>query len=275
MEQRGALSLGARPTTAAVPAGLLSGKRILITGVLTDRSLAYHAATRMQELGGEVILTGFGRARRITERAAKRLPRPAEVLELDVQNEEDFQRLAEELDARWGGVDGALHSIAFAPPDLFKQPFLEAGWDDIEVAARISAYSLQPMARVLLPLMERNERGGSIATLTVEQRARAHPYAWMSVVKNTLNAVARQVAVHVAPHGVRVNMIAAGPVRTNAGAVIPEFEEMERAYRRAPLGWDVGNHAAIAGAACFLMSDLSEGMTGDILHVDGGMHIFI
>jgi enoyl-[acyl-carrier protein] reductase I len=254
---------------------LLAGKRILVTGVLTDRSLAYHAAVRMQELGAEVILTGFGRAKRITERATKRMPRPAEVLELDAQNDEDFDRLARDLDARWGGVDGALHSIAFAPPDLFKQPFLEAGWDDVEVAARISAYSLQPMARVLLPLMERNERGGSIAALTVDPRVRAHPYAWMSVVKSTLNAVARQVAVHVAPHGVRVNLISAGPVRTNAGSVIPDFDEMERTYERAPLGWDVRNHAAIAGAACFLMSDLSEGMTGDVLHVDGGMHILI
>lgn len=275
MEQRGAVALEEQTAPAAAPEGLLAGKRILVTGVLTDRSLAYHAATRMQELGAEVILTGFGRAKRITERATKRMPRPAEVLELDVQQPEDFDRLAQDLDERWGGVDGALHSIAFAPPKLFDEPFLEAGWDDIEAAARISAYSLQPMARVLLPLMERNERGGSIAALTVEPRVRAHPYAWMSVVKNTLNAVARQVAVHLAPHGVRMNLIAAGPVRTNAGSVIPEFDEMERTYSRAPLGWDVRNHAAIAGAACFLMSDLSEGMTGDLLHVDGGMHILI
>lgn len=275
MEQQGGLTVEEQPAPAAAPDGLLAGKRILVTGVLTDRSLAYHAAARMQELGAEVILTGFGRAKRITERATRRMPRPAEVLELDVQNDEDFDRLAADLDERWGGVDGALHSIAFAPPDLFKQPFLEAGWDEIDVAARISAYSLQPMARVLLPLMERNERGGSIAALTVEPRVRVHPYAWMSVVKNTLNAVARQVAVHLAPHNVRVNMIASGPVRTNAGSVIPDFDEMERTYSRAPLGWDVRNHAAIAGAACFLMSDLSEGMTGDVLHVDGGMHILI
>lgn len=275
MEQQGALSLEEQPAPAAAPTGLLAGKRILVTGVLTERSLAYHAAARMQELGAEVILTGFGRAKRLTERSTRTLPRPAEVLDLDVQNDEDFERLADELQTRWDGVDGALHSIAFAPPGLFEQSFLDVRQDDIEAAARISAYSLQPMARVLLPLMERNERGGSIAALTIEPRVRAHPYAWMTVVKGTLNAVARQLAVHVAPHGVRVNMVASGPVRTNAGSVIPEFDEMERTYSRAPLGWDARNHAAIAGAACFLMSDLSEGMTGDVLHVDGGMHILI
>jgi enoyl-[acyl-carrier protein] reductase I len=260
---------------AAAGSGLLAGKRILVTGVLTDRSLAYHAAVRMQELGAEVILTGFGRAKRLTERSTNTMPRRAEVLELDVQNDEDFERLAQDLDERWGGVDGALHSIAFAPPDLFQRRFLEADLEQVEAAARISAYSLQPMARVLLPLMQRNEHGGSIAALTVESRVRDHPYASMAVVKNLLNAVARQLAVELAPHAVRLNLLASGPVRTNAGSVIPEFDEMEKTYARAPLGWDVRNHAAIAGAACFLMSDLSEGMTGDVLHVDGGMHILI
>ncbi len=275
MEQQGALSLEEKPAAAEAPPALLAGKRILVTGVLTDRSLAYHAAVRMQELGAEVILTGFGRAKRLTQRATATMPQPAEVLELDVQSDDDFERLARDLEERWGGIDGALHSVAFAPPDLFKASFLEARIEDVEVAARISAYSLQPMARVLLPLMERNERGGSIATLTVEQRVRVHPYAWMAVVKNTLTAIARQLAMELAPHGLRVNLIAAGPVRTNAATRIPEFDEMERTYSRAPLGWDVRNHAAIAGAACFLMSDLSQGMTGDVLHVDGGMHILI
>jgi enoyl ACP reductase len=275
VEQQGALALRERPETAAAGSGLLAGKRILVTGVLTSRSLAYHAAVRMQELGAEVILTGFGRAKRLTQRAAQTMPRSAEVLELDVESDEDFGRLAHDLEERWGGVDGALHSVAFAPPELFEEPFLEAGIDRVETAARISAYSLQPMARVLLPLMERNEHGGSIAALTIDWRVRRHPYAWMGVVKNLLNAVARQLAVELAPHGMRVNLIAAGPVRTNAGSVVPEFDEMEGIYARAPLGWDVRNHAVIAGAACFLMSDLSEGMTGDVLHVDGGMHILI
>jgi enoyl-[acyl-carrier protein] reductase I len=275
VEQQGAVELRERPEATASGSGLLAGKRILVTGVLTDRSLAYHAAVRMQELGAEVILTGFGRAKRLTERSTNTMPRRAEVLELDVQSDEHFERLASDLDERWGGVDGALHSVAFAPPELFKQEFLEADLESVETAARISAYSLQPMARALLPLMQRNEGGGSIAALTVEQRVRSHPYAWMGVVKNLLNAVARQLAVELAPHGVRVNLMASGPVRTNAGSVIPEFDEMERTYERAPLGWDVRNHAAIAGAACFLMSDLSEGMTGDVLHVDGGMHILI
>lgn len=276
MEQQGAVGLEEKPAaTVEAPPALLAGKRILVTGVLTDRSLAYHAAVRMQELGAEVILTGFGRAKRLTERATVTMPRRPEVLELDVQSDEDFERLAHDLDERWGGVDGALHSVAFAPPDLFKTPFLDASIEDVEVAQRISAYSLQPMARVLRPLMERNERGGAIAALTVEQRVRTHPYAWMGVVKNTLSAIARQLAMELAPSGLRVNLIASGPVRTNAATGIPEFDEMERTYRRAPLGWDVRNHAAIAGAACFLMSDLSQGMTGDVLHVDGGMHILI
>ena len=255
--------------------GLLAGKRILVTGVLTDRSLAYHAAAKMQELGAEVLLTSFGRAKRITERAAQMLPKATDVLELDVTKQSDYDALVEELGARWDSVDGLLHSVAFAPAQLFKDPFLHANLDDVEAAMRISSYSLQQLSATLLPLMVRSQSGASIVALTVEDRVRVHPYAWMSVAKSVLNSIARQLAVHLADHNVRVNLIAAGPVRTNAGSVIPEFSEMEDTYKRAPLGWDTRDHTAIAGPAAFLMSDLSRNMTGDILKVDGGMHILI
>jgi enoyl-[acyl-carrier protein] reductase I len=265
--------LQAAPSQQAT--GLLAGKRILVTGVLTDRSLAYHAAAKMQELGADVVLTSFGRAKRITERAAQMLPKAVDVLELDVQSDADYDALIEELGSRWGALDGLMHSVAFAPPSLFTAGFLHADHDDIDAAMRISAYSLQRLTSALLPLMARSERGASVVAMTVEERVRVHPYAWMSVAKYTLNGVARQLAVHVADHNVRVNLIAAGPVRTNAGSVIPEFGEMEETYSRAPLGWDSRDHTAIAGPACFLMSDLSQKMTGDILRVDGGMHVLI
>jgi enoyl-[acyl-carrier protein] reductase I len=260
---------------APTATGLLAGKRILVTGLLTDRSLAYHAAATMQEQGADVVLTSFGRAKRITERAAQTLPKAADVLELDVSKDADYDALVEDLGSRWDAVDGVLHSVAFAPPELFKTPFLHADHEQIDSAMRISAYSLQRLAAALLPLMARTGNGASIVGLTVEERVRVHPYAWMSVAKQTLNAVARQLAVHVADHDVRVNMVAAGPVRTNAGSVIPEFSEMEETYQRAPLGWDSRDHTAIAGPATFLMSDLSRKMTGTVMYVDGGMHILI
>lgn len=256
--------------------GLLAGRKILVTGVLTNRSLAYRAAVEMQQMGAELTLTGHGRARRITERAAQTLPSPPPVLELDVSQPEHFARLAAELAERWEWVDGVLHSIAFAPPELFSAPFAEVPLGSIETAMRCSTYSLRDLLAPLLPLLRNSAGGASVLALTVLDRAALNSYAWMGVIKAALDGLVRQLAMQLAGQGTRVNLLACGPVRTNAGSAIPGLDELAADFReRAPLGWDERNFGAIAGPACFMLSDLARLVTGEILHVDGGRHIVL
>lgn len=256
--------------------GLLAGRRILVTGVLTDRSLAYHAAERMQLMGAEIVLTGFGRARRITERAAKYLPEPPDVLELDVMRDEDFAALRAELTERWGRVDGVLHSIAFAPPEVFDAPFFEVPHASVDVAMRASVYSLRDLVGALLPLLEASPAGASVLGLTVMERALVHSYAWMAVAKAAFNSLVKQLAVQLAERRVRVNLLACGPVKTNAGSVIPGLDQLADDFRaRAPLGWDDHDFTVVAGPASFMLSDLSQRITGEMLHVDGGRHVVL
>jgi enoyl-[acyl-carrier protein] reductase I len=249
---------------------MLEGKRLLITGVLTKGSIAYTVAERAQQEGAQIVLTGFGRTRRMTERAATRLPDPPDVLELDVNNPEDFEALVADLRSRWGGVDGALHAIAFAPGDALGGNFMSAPAESAEVAFRTSAYSFKAMAGALAPLMD---DGGSLVGMDFDASVAWPVYDWMGVAKAGLESVSRYLARDLGESSVRVNLISAGPVETPAAQGIPGFEQLAGLWeKQAPLGWDTSDPAPVADAVIFLLSDLSRGVTGEILHVDGGFH---
>ncbi|HEX8857249.1 MAG TPA: enoyl-ACP reductase FabI [Thermoleophilaceae bacterium] len=250
----------------------LEGKRILITGVMTKESIGYAVAEEAQRAGAEVILTSFGRAMRLTERVARRLQGEPEVLELDVNEPEHFERLRQELQERWGGVDGALHAIAFAPEDALGGNFMRTPSESAVTAFLTSAFSLKALGESLDPLFQESG-GGSLVGLDFDA-SRAWPiYDWMGVSKAALESVARYLARDLGPHGVRVNLVSAGPLETTAARGIPGFPELAEAWQaQAPLGWDVDDRTPVAAATCFLLSDWSRGITGEILHVDGGYH---
>jgi meromycolic acid enoyl-[acyl-carrier protein] reductase len=249
---------------------ILAGKRLLITGVITKDSIAFHAAEQAQREGATVLLTSFGRARRMTERAAQRLPEPVEVLELDVNRTEDLEALTETLRDRWGRVDGALHAIAFAPQDALGGAFMTAPADSAKQAFETSAYSLKALAAALDPLMT---PGASLVGMDFDASVAWPIYDWMGVAKAALESVARYLARDLGPKGIRVNLVSAGPLGTVAAQGIPGFEQLADLWRRqAPLGWDTGDPAPVARAICWLLSDYSDGISGEIVHVDGGFH---
>jgi meromycolic acid enoyl-[acyl-carrier-protein] reductase len=251
---------------------MLAGKRLLITGVLTKGSIAYSVAERAQQEGAEIVLTGFGRTRRMTERAAARLPDPPDVLELDVNDETDLETVAGDLEARWGSLDGVLHAIAYAPADALGGRFLEAGFDSAAEAFRTSAYSLQAIGRHLAPLLERRG-GGSIVGLDFDASVAWPAYDWMGVAKAALESTSRYLARDLGPRGVRVNLVSAGPIETAAAGGIPGFDELAGSWERtAPLGWDPTDPTPVARAVCFLLSDWSTAISGEIVHADGGFH---
>jgi meromycolic acid enoyl-[acyl-carrier protein] reductase len=249
---------------------ILAGKRILVTGVVNRRSIAFSIAERAQEQGAEVLLTSFGRVRRMTERAAARLPNPPDVLELDVNDDAHLEALREELLGRWGGVDGAVHAIAFAPPDALGGDFLATPRDSAGTAFETSAYSFKALAGSLAPVMG---EGASLVGLDFDASVAWPSYDWMGVAKAALESVNRYLARDLGPRGIRVNLVSAGPIRTAAASGVPGFGELEEAWaERAPLGWEVDDPAPVADAALFLLSDLARGTSGEILHVDGGAH---
>ena len=250
----------------------LEGKRLLITGVITRHSIAFAVAREAQLAGAEVVLTGFGRSRRMTERAAKRLPEMPDVLELDVNSEADLAAVAMTLEDRWGALDGALHAIAHAPQDAIGGGFMTAGYESAAQAFRTSAYSLQALARHLAPMLERAD-SGAIVGLDFDASVAWPAYDWMGVAKAALESTSRYLARDLGPRGVRVNLVSAGPVETAAAGGIPGFEDLaERWGDQAPLGWDAGDPTPIAQAVCFLFSDWSRAVSGEVLHVDGGFH---
>jgi enoyl-[acyl-carrier protein] reductase I len=250
---------------------MLDGKRILITGALTRDSIAFHAAELAQRAGAEVVLTSFGRAKRMTERAAKGLPTTADVLELDVTKPDDFEALADDLSTRWGGVDGALHAIAFAPGDALGGNFMTAPVESAQTAFHVSAVSLRDLARTLAPLMRDNDTGGSIVGLDFDAQVAWPVYDWMGVAKAALEATSRYLARDLGPFGIRVNLVSAGPLETVAARGIPGFQALsDRWGEQAPLGWDTEDPGPVAGTIGFLMSDWSRAITGQVLKVDGG-----
>ncbi|HXD63479.1 MAG TPA: enoyl-ACP reductase FabI [Solirubrobacteraceae bacterium] len=249
---------------------ILEGKRLLITGVITKDSIAYHAAEQAQKEGAEIVLSSFGRVRRMTERAAQRLPQPADVLELDVNKTEDLDALTESVRERWGGIDGALHAIAFAPQDALGGKFMTAPAESAGAAFQTSAFSLKALAAALQPLMP---RGSSLVGLDFDAAVAWPIYDWMGVAKAALESVARYLARDLGPEGVRVNLVSAGPLGTVAAQGIPGFEQLAELWRRqAPLGWDVSDPVPVARTICWLLSDYSQGISGEIVHVDGGFH---
>jgi enoyl ACP reductase len=254
----------------------LAGRRILVTGAITHRSIAFAVAQEAQRQGAEILLTSFGRARRLTERAAKRLPQPPDVLELDVDSADDLAALSADLEARWGRVDGVLHAIANAPADALGGDFLATPPKSAEAAFRTSAYSLSALAGALRPLLAAGggERGGgSVVGLDFDASVAWPSYDWMGVAKAALESVSRYLARDLGHEGVRVNLVSAGPIRTAAAGGIPGFDELAALWgERAPLAWDVDDAGSIAGAVCFLLSDAARGITGEIVHVDGGAH---
>ncbi|MBM3695707.1 MAG: enoyl-ACP reductase FabI [Actinobacteria bacterium] len=251
---------------------LLQGKRLVVTGVLTDDSIAWHTARLAQEQGASLVLTGFGRGLRVTVRAAQRLPDPPEVLELDINRPEDLAAVVAALRQRWGAVDGALHAIAFAPEDAIGGRFLETPAESAAAAFTTSAFSFKTLAAGLLPLLQA-AGGGSLVALDFDNRQAWPSYDWMGVAKAALQAVTRYLARDLGPHRVRVNLVSAGPLRTVAAKSIPGFERFQQIWgARAPLGWDVGSPEAVARMAVVLLSDWAPMTTGEIVHVDGGFH---
>ncbi|CAN7398542.1 enoyl-ACP reductase FabI [Terrabacter sp. LjRoot27] len=248
--------------------GILEGKKLLITGVLMDSSIAFHVAKIAQQEGATVILTSFGRTMKITQTIAKRLPETPVVIELDVADQEHLDTLADRLREHVDSLDGVLHSIGFAPQGAFN--FLEGTWEDVSTALQISAYSLKSLAVATLPLMS---EGGSVVGLTFDAKFAWPVYDWMGVAKAAFESTNRYLARDLGPKDVRCNLVAAGPIRTTAAKSIPGFEQFEQIWDdRAPLGWDVNDPVPAAKACAALLSDWFPATTGEIVHVDGGVH---
>jgi enoyl ACP reductase len=250
---------------------LLEGKKILVTGVLTPQSIAFEVARIAQEEGAEIVLSGFGRSVGLTQRSARRLPRPPEVLEMDVNDDEQIAAAADHVRDSWGSLDGFLHAIAFAPRDALGGAFLQTPRSSAEIAFRTSAYSLKALTVGMLPLL--GDRGASIVSLDFDATVAWPIYDWMGVSKAALEAVTRYLARDLGRHGIRVNCVSAGPLRTMAAKSIPGFDQIASAWEgRAPLGWDPTDPKPVAQAVAFLLSQWSAGITGEIVHVDGGYH---
>ncbi|CAN5922187.1 enoyl-ACP reductase FabI [soil metagenome] len=251
---------------------LLDDKRLVITGVLNDASIAFYVARLAQEQGADIVLTGVGRGMRITERIAQRLPTPADVLELDVTDEAHLERVATQISDRWGELDGVVHAIGFAPESAIGGGFLDTPWDDVATAVHVSTYSLAALARTFAPLLAK-AGGGSIVGLDFDATVAWPAYDWMGVAKAGLESCCRYVARDLGDQGTRVNLVAAGPLRTIAARSITGFDTYQRVWEnRAPLGWDSGDPEPVARVVCALLSDWTPAVTGEIVHADGGVH---
>ncbi|MCD0483252.1 enoyl-ACP reductase FabI [Streptacidiphilus sp. ASG 303] len=249
--------------------GLLNGKRILVTGVLLESSIAFHTARLAQEQGAEIVLTGFGRMS-LVERIANRLPKPAPVIELDVQNTEQLDSLADRVREHLPSLDGVVHSIGFAPQDALGGNFLNTPWESVGTAVHVSAYSLKSLTMACLPLME---NGGSVVGMDFDATVAWPQYDWMGVAKAALESTSRYLARDLGERNVRVNLVSAGPIKSMAAKSIPGFEELASVWEtRAPLSWDLSDPEPAARGVVALLSDWFPKTTGEIVHVDGGLH---
>ncbi|MFI7122710.1 enoyl-ACP reductase FabI [Amycolatopsis sp. NPDC049868] len=251
---------------------LLKNRRILITGVLTTNSIAFTAARLAQEQGAEVLLTGYGRGLAITKAVAKRLPAECDVLSMDVTEPTDLNTVADELGARWGRVDGVLHSVAFAPAGTLGGGFLTAPWPEVATAMHVSTYSFAAFGRVFGPLLAKSD-SGALVGLDFDAAQVWPGYDWMGVAKAGLESCCRYLAHALGPDGTRVNLVAAGPLKTMAASAVPGFEAYDNSWaERAPLGWELTDPEPVGRVVCALLSDWMPSVTGEIVHVDGGAH---
>ena len=248
--------------------GLLEGKKLLVTGVLMDTSIAFHVARIAQEQGAEVVLSSFGRQMKITQTIAKRLPSTPGVVELDVTSTEDLEALAARVGEHVDHLDGVLHSIGFAPQTAMGGNFLKTEWDDVATAVQVSAFSYKSLAMAAVPLMG---PGGSVVGLTLDARIAWPVYDWMGVAKAALESTNRYLARDLGAKGIRSNLVSAGPLRTTAAKAIPGFDQFDKLFQdRSPLGWDTKDPTATAKACVALLSDWFPATTGSITYVDGG-----
>lgn len=249
--------------------GILEGKRILVTGVLTDSSIAFHVARLCQEQGATVVLTGYGRLS-LVQRIAQRLPEAPPVLELDVTDSAHLDSLAERVREHVDGLDGIVHSIGFTPQEALGGNFLNTSWEDVATAVHTSAFSLKSLTTALLPLMD---DGGSVVALDFDNSVSYPIYDWMGVAKSALTSTARYLARYLGEQQIRVNLVSAGPLSTMAARSIPGFADLARHWpERAPLGWNTADPEPAARAVVALLSDWFPATTGEVVHVDGGFH---
>jgi enoyl-[acyl-carrier protein] reductase I len=254
---------------------LLSDHRILVTGVLTDDSLAFGIAKRALEEGATIALSGFGRGTSITRRTAKKLGDVGEIIELDVTSPDEIQAAVEEVTTRFGRLDGLVHAIGYAPSSCLGSGMFLAPYEDVSAAMHASTFSLAALVGAFRPLLQKSEALGGASVVALDfDGTRAYPmYDWMGVMKAALESLGRYLAREVGPDKIRVNMLAAGPIRTVAAKSIPSFSIFEDTWgERAPLGWDVHDASAVADTAIALLSPLLRATTASVIHVDGGVH---
>lgn len=251
---------------------LLQDKKLLVSGVLTDDSIAWHVARIAQEEGAEIVVTGFGRGLRLTERSVQRLPAECDVIELDINDPAHVAGLTEDLTGRWGKIDGALHAIAFAPEDALGGNFLNTPAESAQTAFTTSAFSYKTLAVALLPLLKA-AGGGGLVTLDFDNTQAWPAYDWMGVAKSALQSVTRYLARDLGQHNIRVNAVSAGPLSTVAAKSIPGFARFDEVWgERSPLRWDTTDPDPVARMVCVLLSDWAPMTSGEIIHVDGGFH---